>query len=246
MPDLSIARCRPSAVRSLRALFLEELNAQFRYEATHLRRWATSYLVRLDRRSIGYGSIRHYDGNRGTVFDFYLLPPFRSYGLDALRAVIRAADADVLECQSNDRFFASLVPHLAGEVSTDTILFASGQSNRLSSDSTFRRRRRADRVFEHTAEPVGDFVIEVSGEVIATGGFLLHYNEPYADLFMEVRPDARRRGYGSFLIQELVTECYLAGRVPAARTGIDNIASQRTLSRGGLRECGRMLRASLK
>ena len=69
--------------------------------------------------------------------------------------------------------------------------------------------------------------------------------EELADLYMEVRPDARRRGYGSFLIQELVTECYLAGRVPAARTSTDNIASQRTLLKGGLRECGRMLRVSI-
>ena len=62
---------------------------------------------------------------------------------------------------------------------------------------------------------------------------------------MEVRPDVRRRGYGSFLIQELIAECYLAARVPAARTSVDNIASQRTLLRGGLRECGRMLRVAL-
>lgn len=65
------------------------------------------------------------------------------------------------------------------------------------------------------------------------------------DLFMEVREDARRRGYGSFLIQRLIRECYSAGRVPAARTGVDNIASQRTLLKGGLRECGRMLRAAV-
>jgi GNAT superfamily N-acetyltransferase len=63
---------------------------------------------------------------------------------------------------------------------------------------------------------------------------------------MEVRPDARRQGYGSFLIQHLIAECYLTGRVPAARTGTDNIASQRTLLKGGLRECGRMLRAVVR
>ena len=89
-------------------------------------------------------------------------------------------------------------------------------------------------------------MIEAAGTVVATGGFLLHYNPPFADLFMEVRSDARRRGYGSFLIQQLIAECYLAGRVPAARTGVDNVASQRTLVKGGLRECGRMLRATLR
>jgi GNAT superfamily N-acetyltransferase len=110
----------------------------------------------------------------------------------------------------------------------------------------FRPRRRTDRVFEHHAEPVGDFAIDVGGGGGGTGGFLLHYNRPFADLFMEVRADARRRGYGSFLIQGLIAECYLAGRVPAARTGVDNIASQATLLKGGLRECDRMLRAALR
>jgi len=139
------------------------------------------------------------------------------------------------------------VQQLSGHVTSDTILFAAGNSNGLqSSNGMFRRRRRNDRVFEHHAEPVGDFVIEVAGTVVATGGVLLHYNPPFADLFMEVRPDARRCGYGSFLIQQLIVECYLAGRVPAARTGVDNVASQRTLLKGGLRECGRMLRAAFR
>jgi GNAT superfamily N-acetyltransferase len=139
------------------------------------------------------------------------------------------------------------VQQLSDRVTTDTILFGAGTSNGLRSpDGVFRRRRRHDRVFDHQAEPVGDFVIDVGGTVVATGGFLLHYNPPFADLFMEVHPDMRRRGYGSFLIQELIVECYLAGRVPAARTGMDNVASQRTLLKGGLRECGRMLRVSLR
>ena len=38
-------------------------------------------------------------------------------------------------------------------------------------------------------------VAALHGEVVGTGGFLLHYNPPFADLYMEVREDARRRGY---------------------------------------------------
>lgn len=230
----------------MRAVFLHELNAQVRYDAAHRRSGTTEYLVRRDDRDIGYGSVKDTQAGAGTVFEFYLLPGFRTDALDALRRLVDVSKADALECQSNDPFCGSLVPRLSDQVTTDTILFAAETSNGLRSDGVFRRRRRADRVFEHKAEPVGDFVIEVAGAVVATGGFLLHYNPPFADLFMEVRPDARRRGYGSFLIQELIAECYLAGRVPAARTGTDNVASQRTLLKGGLRECGRMLRVSLR
>jgi RimJ/RimL family protein N-acetyltransferase len=203
--------------------------------------------VRRDDRDLGYGSVKDVQAGAGTVFEFYLLPVFRTDALDILRRLVDASSAEALECQSNDGFYAALVRQLSDQVESDTILFAAGNSNGLqSSDAVFRRRRRNDRVFEHQVEPVGDFVIEVAGAVVATGGFLLHYNPPFADLFMEVRPDARRRGYGSFLIQQLIAECYMAGRVPAARTSVDNIASQRTLLKGGLRECGRMLRAALR
>jgi GNAT superfamily N-acetyltransferase len=58
---------------------------------------------------------------------------------------------------------------------------------------------------------------------------------------MEVREDCRRRGIGSFLLQQVKRECYLAGRIPAARTSIRNFASRACLSRAGLRVSGFML-----
>jgi GNAT superfamily N-acetyltransferase len=68
-----------------------------------------------------------------------------------------------------------------------------------------RRLTPAERehAFGHTSEPVGDWGVEVGGAVVGTGGFFLPYNPPYGDLYMEVAPDLRRRGYGSYLIQEL-------------------------------------------
>lgn len=246
MQELSIAPCRFSRIKALRSLFLQELNAQVRYDAAHTRRGTEWYVVQRGGRDIGYGSVKDAHEGPGSVFEFYLVPGFRQHAMAGLRGVIEASKANALECQTNDVFYTSLVRQMSRDLTSDTILFAAGQSNDLSlSDGVFRPRRRSDRVFEHHAEPVGDFVIDVGGDVVGTGGFLLHYNPPFADLFMEVRSDARRRGYGSFLIQGLMTECYLAGRVPAARTGVDNVASQRTLLKGGLRECGRMLRASV-
>jgi GNAT superfamily N-acetyltransferase len=246
MPDLSIVRARFSKIQRLRALFLQEINAQVRYDAAHTRSGTTEYLIGGHGRDLGYGSVKDAQAGAGTLFEFYLVPAFRTDALDVLRRLADVSKADALECQTNDPFYAPVMQKLCGEVTSDTILFAAGDSNGLqSADGVFRRRRRSDRIFEHQVEPVGDFVIEAAGAVVATGGFLLHYNPPFADLYMEARADARRRGYGSFLIQELITECYLAGRVPAARTSIDNLASQRTLLKGGLRECGRVLRGQI-
>ena len=77
--------------------------------------------------------------------------------------------------------------------------------------------------------------------MVATGGALTHYNPPYADLYMEVRPDVRRRGFGALVLQAAKEDCYARGLVPAARTGVTNLASQATLRRAGLRECGFVL-----
>lgn len=246
MRNLSIAPCRFSKIQTLRGLFLQEINAQVRYDAAHGRRGAAWYLVRHDGRDVGYGSLKDTHERPGTIFEFYLVPAFRADALDALRGVIAASKADALECQTNDVFYASLVRRMSTDPTSDTILFGAGTSNELTlSGAVFRSRHRADRVFEHHVEPVGDFVVDAGGDVVGTGGFLLHYNPPFADLYMEVRSEARRHGYGSFLIQGLIDECYLAGRVPAARTGVENVASQRTLLKGGLRECGRMLRVAI-
>jgi GNAT superfamily N-acetyltransferase len=102
----------------------------------------------------------------------------------------------------------------------------------------FRPRQAGDSVFRHRIEPVGDYVIELNGQVAATGGFMLHYNHPFADLYMEVSEAFRGRGLGGYLVQELKRECYLHGRVPAARCDIRNIASRKTLIKAGLRTCG--------
>jgi GNAT superfamily N-acetyltransferase len=113
-------------------------------------------------------------------------------------------------------------------------------------NSVVRPARAGDQIFEHTVEPAGDYVLEVKGEIVATGGFMLHYNAPFADLYMEVRPDCRRQGYGTFILQEVQKACYLAGRVPAARSPITNLASRATLAKAGLRVCGFMQIGNVK
>ena len=47
------------------------------------------------------------------------------------------------------------------------------------------------------------WVLEIEGTVIATGGLLYHYNRPYGDIYMAVAEAHRRRGLGAYLVQEL-------------------------------------------
>ena len=72
-------------------------------------------------------------------------------------------------------------------------------------------------------EAIGEYVLELGGEVVATAGFLLHYNKPFADLWMEVREDHRGQGLGSYALQEVKKEMLSsAGRIPAARCNMKN------------------------
>jgi GNAT superfamily N-acetyltransferase len=68
----------------------------------------------------------------------------------------------------------------------------------------------------------------------------------HADLFMEVDERFRRKGYGSYPIQELKRACHEAGRVPAARCNVANAASRATLQNAGMLPCARLLSAVLK
>lgn len=87
--------------------------------------------------------------------------------------------------------------------------------------------------------------IEHEGATVAAGGLLFHYNPPFADIYMEVEEAHRRRGFGSYLVQELRRIAYEIGHVPAARCDVGNIASRRTLQRSGLLPCGHILLAAV-
>jgi len=65
------------AIQPLRHLFLQETNFQIRYHACHERGWTDSYLLTLDDREAGYGSIKGQEiADRDTIFEFYVVPPF--------------------------------------------------------------------------------------------------------------------------------------------------------------------------
>jgi GNAT superfamily N-acetyltransferase len=227
----------------LRALFLEEMNCQIRYNACHERGWTDSYLLMLDDILVGYGSIKGREiKDRDTVFEFFVVQPFRGRASELFRELISASSPQFVECQSNDPLLSSLLFEFSSSVSADVVLFEDHAVTDLRlPGAVVRPRHSGDKTFEHKFEPVGDYVLEMDGKVAATGGFMLHYNKPFADLYMEVQEDYRRRGFGSFLLQEVKKACYLAGRVPAARTGLENRASRATLLKAGLRVCGFML-----
>jgi GNAT superfamily N-acetyltransferase len=246
--NINVHKTELQAILPLRNLFLQETNFQIRYNACHERGWTDSYLLTSDEAEIGYGSIKGQDiADRDTVFEFYLIPPFRKYAGLVFPDLIAASEAHFIECQSNDLLLTSMLYEFAHNINADVVLFEDyAVTEHTIPGVVFRPRKENDSIFEHQAEPVGEYVLELEGEVVATGGFFLHYNMPFTDLYMEVKENLRRKGLGSLILQELKKACYLAGRVPAARCNIQNKASRGALLKAGLKVCGFMLKGDIK
>jgi GNAT superfamily N-acetyltransferase len=235
-------------IQPLRTLFLQESNSQVRYDACHARGWTDSYLLTADSVEAGYGSIKGDEPqDRDTVFEFFVTSPFRSRARALFERLLTVSGAVRVECQSNHPLLTAMLFEFGRDINASAILFDHDRTMDLvCPGAVVRERRGNDRMFEHTAEPVGDLVLELDESVVASGGFLTHYNEPFADLFIEVEQGHRRKGVGSFLVQEIIKRCYLAGRVPAARCGLQNAASRATLTRAGMRPSGFMLAGAVR
>jgi hypothetical protein len=193
---IAAERTTLEAILPLRKLFLQEANHQIRYNARHERGWSDSCILAADGSRVGYGSIMVREiPDRDTVFEYFVVPPFRKYASTLFRSLLDAAHPQFIECQSNDPLLSSMLFEFGRGIFSDTVLFEDHCVTQLHLPGAVVRRRRADEeAFAHGIEPVGDYVLDLNGEVIATGGFMLHYNEPFADLYMEVREDRRRRG----------------------------------------------------
>jgi hypothetical protein len=246
--ELRAVRTSLKEIQSLRLLYLQEINAQVRYNACHERGWTDSYLIAANGLPVGYGSVKGQEiKGRDTIFECYIIPPFRSMANELFEALLRESEVRFIECQTNDPIMPALSYMFACNIQSPVILFKEGGVTRYSLPGViFRPRQDGDILFEHHHEPEGDYVLEVDGKIAASGGFLTHYNLPFADIYMEVTDGFKRRGLGSYIVQQVKRECYLSGRVPAARCNMENVASKATLSKAGLAIAGYMLMGEVK
>ena len=239
---IRVERAEYRDVEALRELYRQEANCQIIADSLLGRGLADPYLIVVEGRVGGYGGVRNrYDPGR--VMEFYTLPALRGFALPMFREFLAASGATSIQAQTNMPLMLMLLYDCAQNIATHNILFEDAFTSHLDCpQARFRRTLpEGDAVFAHHSEPVGDWLVEAEGVVVATGGFLCHYNLPYADIFMEVSEPARRQGIGSYLVQEVKRVCYEAGKKPAARCDPANVGSRRTLQKAGLLPCGRLL-----
>lgn len=221
---------RPVGVEEIalwRDLYRQEMNCQIVHDNMHARRgWTEEFLLEIDDAAVGYGSILiagPWTGTR-TLFEFFVAPPWRMRVFDLFDALRDACHADGMEVQSNDALITVMLHVFAREIRSDSVIFEDRMTTALAVDGVTLVQR---------GEPDNDWALELDGEAAATGGILYHYNRPYGDIYMEVKEPFRRRGLGSYLVQELKRICYERGSVPGARCNPENVASRRTLQKAG-------------
>jgi len=237
-------------VLPFRELYRREMSCQIIRDSWHGRGWTDAYWLRLDGRTIGYGLVGGVRGHpKDTIIEFYVLPLHRSAALPLFRRLIEASRATTVVAQTNDVLLTLMLYDCASAIESDTVLFHDAFTTRLVvASAAFRPVTESDqaRMFTHQVEPVGGWMIEVDQQVVATAGILFHYNPPYGDIHMEVAEPFRRRGYGSYLVQEVKRTCYEMGRVPAARCPVSNEGSRAALQRAGFLPCARVLSGTLR
>lgn len=240
----------PSSAESilpLRTRYREEAHGQIVHDSIHRRAgWTVSHLLELGGVAVGFGSVAIGGPwkDKPTVFEFYVLPEQRSRAFECFEAFLTASGARFFEVQTSDVLLTVMLHIYGREIASEKIVFHDKLTTFLPANDAILRRVTPGKEIQACVEQRqggGEWVLEVDGATAGKGGILFHYNRPYGDIYMEVDEPFRRRGLGSYFVQELKRECYALGAVPGARCNPDNLASRRTLQRAGFVPCAHIL-----
>jgi GNAT superfamily N-acetyltransferase len=236
-------------IGSWRELYQQEMNCQIIHDSIHCRPgWSLEYLLSAGETPVGYGSIAVAGPwkDKPTLYEFFVLPYYRSRLFDLFSVLLAASGAKRIETQSNDSLLTAMLHTFACDVVSESILYHDKLTTAIApAEASFRRAIASDDPNLRADQLVTHGVVEVGGVVAAKGGILFHYNRPYGDIYMEVAEAFRRRGLGSYLVQELKRVGYERGNIPSARCNPKNIASRKTLQKAGFVPCGHILSGSV-
>jgi len=245
MSDISAQLAELDAIRCWRDMYRSEMNCQIIHDSIHGRPgWTREYELRRGSTRVGYGSVAIAGpwAGKPTIYEFYVIPSHRSHVFELFDALLDASSATAMEVQTNDPLATVMLHAFAREVSTDALLFHDRLTTAHAPPGVVFREALAAEATDTAPDALRwRGVVEVDGKVAAAGGILFHYNRPYGDIYMHVNESVRRRGLGTFIVQELKRVCYEGGHVPGARCNPANLASRRTLQRAGFVPCGHVL-----
>jgi GNAT superfamily N-acetyltransferase len=238
-------------IRPWRDMYRAEMNCQIIHDSIHSRPgWTREYVLSRGDTRVGYGSVAVAGpwAEKPTLYELYVVPSQRSHVFRLFEALLDASSAIAIEVQSNDLLLTVMLHAFAHDVSSEAILFHDRLTTTyvLPDGAVFREPSAAEAPDTAPADLRWRGVVEVDGAVAASGGILFHYNRPYGDVYMHVAEPFRRRGFGTFVVQEMKRVCYAGGYVPGARCNVTNVASRLTLQRAGFVPCGHILDGTLR
>jgi GNAT superfamily N-acetyltransferase len=238
----------------LRVRYREEINGQIVHDSIHRRAgWTETYLLTLGGATAGFGSIAIGGPwkDKPTVFELYVLPAHRARAFDLFEALLTTSHAQFMEIQSNDPLLAVMLHTYAKNIWTEKIVFRDGFTTTLpAADAVLEQITPDAETRQCIEERQGgtEWQLHVSradATAAAKGGLMFHYNPPYSDVYMEVAEPFRRRGFGSYIVQELKRVAYELGTIPCARCSPDNVASRKTLQKAGFVPCALILNGTI-
>lgn len=233
-----------------RERFRQEMQCQIIHDSLHSREgWTQSYQLSIGQTIVGHGAVLIGGPWKGTktVFEFYVAPDHRGQAGNLFEVLCATAVITAYVVQTNDTLLTAMLRPWSARGICEKIIFSDQLTTSLTGNCTILRRATSDdapRIFPHQVEPVGDWLLELDGAIVATGGVLYHYNRPYGDIYMEVAAPFRQRGLGSYLVQELKRICREGGNVPCARCSPSNTGSYKTLQKAGFVPCAQILTGS--
>jgi GNAT superfamily N-acetyltransferase len=249
--ELSAKRVSVEDITPWRDLYREEMNCQIIHDSIDSRPgWTQPYMLQAGDTPVGYASIAHAGPwkDTPTIFQFYVLPQFRSLVFELFTVLLPTSGAVRIETQSNETLLTVMLHTFARDIQSESIIFRDGLTTAHQAIGAHFRQRVADdeaRISSEKWSMGGDWVLESDGTIVGLGGIAYHYNRPYGDIFMEIADRFRQRGLGVYLVQELKRACYGQGSMPAARCNPNNIASRKTLQKAGFIPCGHILYGSI-
>jgi GNAT superfamily N-acetyltransferase len=235
-------------IQGMRDIYRHEMHCQIIHDSIHTRvGWSHEYLLTEGGTTVGYGSVAVAGPWQASpsIYEFFVMPQYRGRIFDLFVALLTSSRATVIETQSNDPLLTVMLHTFAPSVSSESILFHDKLTTAHELPNAHFRQvspEDAPQVTQQELDSEATWVVAVGDVVAAAGDILFHYNRPYGDIYMKVAEPFRRRGVGTFLVQELKRVCYEGGSVPAARCNPKNTASRQTLQRAGFVPCGHILK----
>lgn len=227
-------------IESLRTTFIDAMNCQFVRTSIIPRRLADVYTFKANQELIGYAGIWN-KYTPGRIMEFYLIPEWQSNAEEFIQELVEVSGASSIETQTNVPFMNDVFEKVASNKKHENYLFDFDRDYALENGNARLRIRSSSDI-----GPEGDWVLEKDKKVVGAGGITFHYNPPFADIYMEVSEPERRKGIGSFIVQELCRVCILMNKKPSARCDYENELSRKTLIRGGMKVCGEILSGDIK